>query len=143
MLDLDTGVDLDEIVPAHLVHQELCGTGVPVTDALCQLNGVAQNSLTDLLREVSGGCDLNNLLVTPLHGTVTLKEMDGVALGISKELHLDVTRTLEESLDEDCAVAERRLGLAHGALEGVLEIGHFAYDTHTAASTTHSGLDDD
>ena len=66
MLDLNTGVDLDEVVPSHLVDQELSGTCVPVSDTLRELDRVSQNGLTDLLREVSGRGDLDDLLMTTL-----------------------------------------------------------------------------
>lgn len=143
MLDLNTGVDFDEVVAAHLVNQELRGTRVPVANALRKLDGVAQDSLADLIGEVSGRGNLDDLLVTPLDRAVTFEQVDSVALGVSEELHLDVTGALEEPLDKDGAVTEGGLGLAHGPLERVLEIRHFADHTHTTTSTTHRSLDDD
>ena len=142
VLDLDTRVDLNEVVPAHLVDQELGGTSIPVSDALREFDGIRENGLADLLGEVSRGCDFDDLLVATLHGAVTLEEVDGVALGVSKELHLNVTRTLEEPLNEDGTVAEGGLGLGNGTFEGGLEVGLFTDDTHTTTSTTHSCFDD-
>jgi hypothetical protein len=69
--------------------------------------------------------------------------MDRVALRVSEDLHLNVAWALEEAFDEDSAIAERGLGLAHGALEGNLEFGFLTDDTHATASATHRGLDDD
>ena len=69
--------------------------------------------------------------------------MDRVALSISKELHFNVSWALEEPLNEDCAIAEGRLGLAHGTLESGLEVALFTDDTHTTSTTTHSGFDND
>ena len=66
VLDLNTGVDLDEVMPAHLVNQELSGTCIPVADALRKLDGIGKNTSPDLLREVSGGCYFDNLLVATL-----------------------------------------------------------------------------
>jgi hypothetical protein len=67
VLDLDTGVDLDKVVPSLLVHQELCRTGVSVPDFLGQLDGVGQDGLTDVLGEVRSRSDFHDLLVPSLH----------------------------------------------------------------------------
>ena len=142
VLDLNTRVDLDEVVPAHLVDQELGGTSIPVSDALRELDGIGEDGLADLLGEVSRGCDFDDLLVATLHGAVTLEEVDGVALGVSEELHLNVTRTLEEPLNEDGTVTEGGLSLGNGTLEGGLEIRLLTDDAHTASTTAHRGLDD-
>jgi hypothetical protein len=40
VFDLNPWVDLNEIVTAHLVHQELCSSGIPVTYTLCKLDGI-------------------------------------------------------------------------------------------------------
>ena len=117
MLDLDTGVDLDEVVPAHLVDQELGSTGVPVADALRELDGIVQDGLTNLIGEVSRGGDLDDLLVATLDGTITLEKVDGVACGISKDLDLDVARALKEALDEDSAITESALRLGYSTFE--------------------------
>ena len=143
MLDLNTRVNFDEVMPAHLVNQELSGTGIPVSDALCEFDGIGEDGLADLFGEVSRGCDLDDLLVAALHGTVALEQVDGVALRVREELHLDVPRPLEEPLDEYGAIAEGGLRLRDGALEGSLEVGLFAHDTHTTTTTAHRRLNDD
>ena len=98
MFNLNTRVDLNEVVASHLVDQELSGTGVPVSDALCELDGIGQDSLTDLLGEVSRGGDFDDLLVTTLNGAVTLEQVNGVALSISEELDFNVAGALKETL---------------------------------------------
>ena len=50
MLDLNTRVDLNEVVPAHLVDQELCGTSVAIADALRELDRVAEDRLAVAVR---------------------------------------------------------------------------------------------
>ena len=142
MLDLNPGVDLNEVVPAHLVDQELGGTSVPVPDALRELDGIREDGLADLLGEVGRWCDLDDLLVTTLHGAVTLEEVDGVSFCIREDLHFDVPRTLEEPFDEDGPVTECRFCFAHSAIECVFELGLLSNDAHTATSASHGGLDD-
>jgi hypothetical protein len=158
VLYLDTRVDLDKVVAAELVNEELGGTGVAVVDGLCKLDSVVEDSLADLLVEVSGRSDFDDLLVTPLDGAVTLEQVNDVAFAIGKDLDLDVTRVVEEAcsyqitfspriwirtLDEDGTVAERSLSLRHGTLEALLELGLLADNTHPATATAHGGLDDD
>ena len=79
MLNLNTRVDLDEVVAAHLVDKELGRAGVPVAHALRELDRVSEDRLADLLGEVHRGRDLDDLLVAALHRAVTLKKVDCVA----------------------------------------------------------------
>lgn len=143
VLDLDTRIDLNEIMPAHLVDQELCSAGVAVADALREFDGIGENGLANLLGEVSSRSNLYNLLVATLHGTVTFKEVDGVPKTIGEQLDFNVTGTFQETLNEHCPIAEGRLGFGHGTLEGSLELGLLPDNTHTATTATHSSLDDD
>lgn len=98
MFDLDPRVDLDKVVPALLVDQELGGTGVSVLNGLGELDGIVQDGLTGLFSEMRSGGDLDDLhgvkeismrkrresilhrnstgthlLVSSLNGTITLK----------------------------------------------------------------------
>lgn len=66
MLDLDTGIDLNEVVPSHLVNQELCGTSIPIPNTLCEFDSVSQDRLPDLLRKVSSRSDFDDFLMTTL-----------------------------------------------------------------------------
>ena len=106
MLDLNTRVNLDEVVPSHLVNQELSSTRISVPDTLRKLDGVGQNRLSDLLRQVGSRRNLNDLLMTTLDRAVTLKEVNGVTSSVGKNLDFDVTGTFEEALNEDGAVTK-------------------------------------
>lgn len=61
VLNLDTRVDLDEVVSALLVDQELGSTGVSVFDVSSKSEGIVQNSLSDVLVEVRGRSDFDDL----------------------------------------------------------------------------------
>lgn len=63
VLDLDTRVDLDEVVPVLLVDQELGGTGVSVSDGVSEFQGVVQDGLSDRLVQVRSWGDLDDLEV--------------------------------------------------------------------------------
>ena len=111
VLDLNAGVNLDEIVAPHLVNKEFRSTSIPVSDALRELDCVREDRLTYLLREMCRGRNFDDLLMPTLNGAVTLKQMYRVALRVSEELHFDVSRAFEKALDEDGAIAKSRLGL--------------------------------
>lgn len=142
VLDLDTRVDFDEVVSVLLVDEELCGTGVPVLDRFGDLLCVLEDLESDLIIEHGRGL-FDDLLVSSLDRTVTLEEVDAVALSVTQQLDFDVAGSVEESLDEDRSVAEGRLGLGNGSLEPFLEVLLLAYDSHATSTAAHGGLDDD
>ena len=122
VLDLDAGVDFDEVVTTHLVDQEFGSTGVTVADALRELDSVTEDCLADLLREMGGGGNFDDLLVAALDRAITLEEMDGIAIGVGEELNFDVAGSLEETFDEDGSVAKGSLGFGNGPFKGGLEV---------------------
>ena len=58
-----------------------------------------------------------------LHRALALAERDDGAVRVGEQLDLDVARPLEVALEENAVVAERRLRLARGRLERVVELG--------------------
>lgn len=132
VLHLDARVDLDEkvLVPAD---EELDGTSTAVADGLGDLDGVGEEFVADLLVEVDGGGDLDDLLIAPLHGAVTLVQVDDVD-AVGDDLHLHVTRLDQVALDEDVAGPEGRLRLGLGGHESLLELVHVVADAHALPS---------
>jgi hypothetical protein len=142
VLDLDTRVDLDEVMAAKLVNQELGSTRIAVVHRLGESDRIGKDSLAEFFWKMRRRRDFDDLLVTTLDRAVTFEEVDSVALCVGKKLHLNVARALEETLNEDGTVAEGGLGLGHSTLKCVLELALLAHNTHTTSTTTHSGLDD-
>ena len=142
MLDLNTGIDLDEVMPSHLVNQKLGSSGVAVSNTLGKFDGVFQDSLPKLLSQMHGRGDFDDFLMSPLDRAITLKEVNDVPLSISENLHLNVPRTVQEPLDEYRPVTECRLGFAHGARERVLELALLSNHAHAASTASHRRLDD-
>jgi hypothetical protein len=73
---LQTGVDLDEVVLAALVQQELHGAGVLIAHVLGQAHRVVAHLVADLRVQLGGRGDLHHLLVATLHRAVALKQVD-------------------------------------------------------------------
>ena len=143
VLDLEPGIDLDEVERAGLViDQELDGAGVLVTDLPadreCRLaDGVAYKCV-----EVGGRGNLDDFLMPPLDRAIALVEVNQMAVPIAQKLHLDVLGAADEFLEEHVRAAEGVLGLTPRLVErGVERIGTF-HDPHAAAATAHRRLDD-
>src|SRR5215210_2854038 len=79
--------------------------------------------------------------MAPLDRAVTLAEMDDVAVGIGKYLHLDMPRILEVALDVHRRIREVRLALASRRLEGTLGIVSVAHHLQPLAAAARRRLD--
>jgi hypothetical protein len=147
VLHLDPGVHLDEHVLAGALalglDQELHGAGAGVVDGLGELHRVAAERLAQLVTDVRGGRDLDDLLVPPLDGAVALVQVQRRALGVGEDLHLDVPGPAHRLLDERSRVAERALGLAHGRGHQLAQLRRVVDPPHAPPATTRDGLDED
>lgn len=76
VLDLKTGVHLQEVEVAGRVDQELDSSGRRVLDVLGKHDGLLTHSLAGLLINVGRGSLLNNLLVSALDGTLSLRQVE-------------------------------------------------------------------
>jgi hypothetical protein len=81
--------------------------------------------------------------VAALQRAVALAEMDAVAIGIEQDLDLDVTRALEEPLEDEAVIAERRVGLPSGGRELGRQIRAIPHGPHALAPATGRRLDED
>ena len=66
---------------------------------------------------------LDQLLVAPLGRAVALAQVDDVAVAVAEDLDLDMARALDELLDVERAVAERRLRLGRSRIERARDVG--------------------
>lgn len=142
VLDLDTRVDLNEVVAVLLVDEEFGCTGVTVLDSFREFEGVRQDGLSDGFLQIGGRGDFDDLLVTSLDRTVSFKEVNAVTLTIGKKLDFNVPRSVKESLNEDSTVTESTFGLTDSSLKALLETLLVPNDSHTSSTTTHGSLDD-
>ena len=144
VLDLDARVDLDEVEGAGVgVHQELDRSGVGVIDRAAQLQrGFAQRVAGGGI-EVRGRGALDHLLVAPLHGAVTLVQVQQVAVGIAQQLDLDMARALHQLLEVDLIVAKGRQRLAARDRHLGQQLLLVGDDAHAAPAPTPAGLEHD
>ena len=128
---------------AVLVDQKLGRAGIAIVHRPGQPDGVVQNFLPRLLRQVLCRSQLHDLLMSSLNTAVALEQMHNLAVAITEQLHLDMLGSVEEALDKDGTVAEGRFGLGRGAFKGVLETVLVSDDPHAPATATKGCLDDD
>jgi hypothetical protein len=143
VLNLNSGVDLDEVVAVLLINQELGGTSVAVVNGFGESDSVVQDGLTSLLGQVLCRGKLDDLLVASLDTAVTLEQVNDIAVAVTQKLDFNVLGAVQETLDEDGAVTKCRLGFGCGTLESLLELFLLPDDSHTTATTTKGSLDDD
>src|SRR6185503_11440649 len=86
---------------------------------------------------------LEHLLVAALDRAVALAEVNAVPVPIEEDLDLDVTRALDEPLQDQPLVAERALRLAAGSRELLAERGWGADRPHALAAAAGGRLDED
>ena len=140
MLHLDTRVHLDEIRMIVLIYQELQRTGVAVSHLAGKTHGAVKYNLSCAFRNSESRRVFHHLLVTALHGTVTVEKMHYISIIIGKNLYLDMLRLFQIFLQEDLVIAEGLLGFLSGfpVLFDELLLG--TDDTHTAAAAPVGSL---
>ena len=141
MLDLDTGIDLDEVEPPGLcVLQKLHGAGVDVlrraADRECRL---AQFRPLCIVEEYRGRT-LNDFLVATLHRAVALIQMHELAVGVAEYLHLHVPCLPHELLEIHLIVTEGGLGFSTRKRQQLRELRVALDDTHTSPAASPARL---
>ncbi len=141
VLDLDARIHLQEVPAAVGSQEELGSAGPGVADDLGEPQSRGAELAPELPSHAGRGRLLDHLLVAPLHRAVTLAQVQPATVGVAQDLHLDVPCAVDVALVEQAAVAERRLGLACGRLDGGRQLGGVAHDAHAAPAAARSRLD--
>ena len=143
VLDLQTGVDLQEGDRAVRADEELDRAGADVAGLLEDgLGGRVQLGDLRLGQERRRGL-LDQLLVAALQRAVTGGDHDHVAVAVGQALGLHMAGLVEVALDEALPAAERGHRLTDRRL---VELGYLfegAGDLQAASATTEGGLDGD
>ena len=77
---------------------------------------------------------LDDFLIATLNRAVTLAERDHSAAAIAEDLHFDVARLIDVTLDEHAGIAEKLLAETLHALECLLQL---ACDRYNATGRCH------
>ena len=143
MFDLQSRVHLEEERVAAIVQEELARARADVADRAAEgEGGVGQHSSG---RAADGGRRrlLEDLLVAPLDRAVALAEVNARAVGVEQQLDLDVSRALEQPLEDQPIVRERALRFAPGGGERGGQVRGSSDGPHPFAATASRGLDQD
>lgn len=145
VLDLQSGVHLEEEELARVVRHELDGARPGVTDGFGrqprrveQLGAHARCALDQRRRRL-----LDDLLVPALDRALALADRPHGAVDVGHHLHLDVVAGGEVPLAEHRRVAERRLCLALRGLDFAGQRAEVADHPHPAPAATGGGLHQD
>ena len=146
MFDLQPGVHFHEPDEVWIdealgrIGDEFYRSSTNVIYGLCCANSSSANQLAGVWRHPRRRGFLNHFLVAALERAIAFEQMDDVAMGVAKHLHLYMTRALDIFLDQDMGVSERsgRLTLARG--ERVGKVACVINLTHPLPATARDGL---
>src|SRR6266542_4112718 len=141
MLDLQARVHLEEVESAALVDDELDGTGVRIADLACDGDRRLGQGLALRVLERRCRCLLDDLLMAPLDRAVALAERVDPAVRVREHLHLNVPRPLDELLEQNTLVPERRHRDPPRLRQCVAQSDLVASALHPDATATRDGLD--
>ena len=140
VLHLNTGVHLNEIVPACPVDQKLHRAGVDIVDSLGDLDGILIELVANFLGYAPSGGKLHHLLIAALQRTVALSQVTDAAILVGQDLHLDVLWLHEVFFNENVVVAKGFFGLAAHQLKGRRNVLRLFAQTHAASAAARGRL---
>ncbi len=143
MLDLEPRVHLDKVELAGGVRRgdEFDGAGAGIADRPRRRDRRLAHRPTPLLVEPGRRSLLDHLLMAALDRAVAVEDMDGIAVPVGEDLHLDMPRAFEVFLDQQPLVAKRTRGLALCRRERRGELARRVDDPHAAPAAAGRGLD--
>src|SRR5829696_3987070 len=141
MLDLETGVHLQEKERAVLARHELHGSGGVIAHRLREGDRLLAHFPARRLVQEGRRRLLDHLLVPALDGALTLAEIDTVAVLVAEHLNLDVARLGDKLLDEDPVVAEGARGLRLRSRKALRDLSRRIRDAHALAPASRGRLD--
>ena len=141
VLDLEPGVDLEEVEASRLVEQELHRPGVLVAGRGEEPAGGAAHLGPERRVDRGGRRLLDELLVPPLDRALALAQVHDVTVGVREHLDLDVAGLDDRLLEVDRAVAERRPCFGARQAERGLELPRRRHQAHTLPAPAPGRLD--
>mmetsp|Transcript_29336 Transcript_29336/g.73840 ORF Transcript_29336/g.73840 Transcript_29336/m.73840 type:complete len:479 (+) Transcript_29336:900-2336(+) len=106
MFHLQACVHLQEVKVALRIDQHLDRARRVVVDSTCQRHSLLAHRTTSLLVDEGARCLLKNLLVATLDTALSLRKVENSAVLVGNHLDLDVTRIVNETLDQHAIITE-------------------------------------
>ena len=141
MLDLKSGVHLEEVEGAVRTQKKLAGPRTHIVDGARGTYRRRGHLLPRRRSQHRRRRLLEHLLVPSLNAAVALEEVDHLSVTVGQDLDLDVTRVLDELLDIDLVVSKGLAGLRLRGDQRVVEIGLRVHAPHSFAAATRCRLE--
>ncbi len=142
MLDLQPGIDLEEIEARRRIQDELDRARADVADRSAERDRGGAHLRAQRVVDRGRRRFLDDLLVPALDRALALVDVHDVTVRIAEDLDLDVARPLDVALEQQRVIAERARCLATRALERLGELGVAPDDAHALAAAAGRGLDE-
>src|SRR3989454_3931932 len=143
MLNLEPGIDLEEVEASIGVDEEFHGAGVRVARSFGDPHRGGTKILAKAVVHGRPRGLLDQLLMTTLHRTIAFSEPDDVAGTIREDLHLDVPSVLDRALQIERRLPERCCRLTGCGAPRRLELLALSHRPHPFAAAATCGLDHD
>ena len=141
MLDLQPGVDLEEVELPLVADEELGRTGALVAGRSGERQrGIAQPAPQPVVDDRRRGL-LDHLLVPPLQRALALAQVNRMPVAVSQELDLDVVRPRHVVLDHQPLIAECRGRLAARPGQGLAQVSWTLDEMHSLAAPACARLE--
>ena len=143
VLDLEARVRLHEERLSAVSEQKLESADTDETCGAGERAGRLDQAVSDGLREIRSGGELDELLVTALEGAVALPQVPDRAGRIGDDLDLDVARSLDQAFGVERADAESALRFGGAALEAGRNVVRPVDPPHASTAAAGDGLQQD
>ncbi len=143
MLHLKTGIHLQKIEIAVLVHQKFDSPGSRIVHRPSGSHRLFPHLLTELRSKERRRTLLHNLLIAALHRALAVEQMNHIAVIVTQNLEFYMMGFFYKFLQIDRIISERRHRLG---TSGVVCLHHFiftVYQPHPFTTTSHRCLQHD
>ena len=141
MFDLQPGVHFHEVEAATRLGNEFDSSRADVAHRLRRRNSRVAHLLAAFCVHAWRRRFFENFLITALHRTVALEQMQARSVRIRKHLHFNMSRTRQIFFEQHLVIAERRGGLPLRRRQRLAEFTRLMYHAHAFAATAGRGLD--
>jgi len=142
MLDLKTCVHLHKVeLISDSVKNELNSTSIYITNSSCSLDSSLSNLFSNILANL-WWCLFNYLLMSSLHWAISFIQVDIITVTITEYLQFNVTWLLDILFNDHMLITKALQCLTLSCIELIEELLLMSNDSHTLATTSERGLDD-